>query len=138
MNVTARISLGANAPVATWCAIRRVIVVVLPEPGAGEDADRPAHRLGGTPLLGVQALEDVHRATLPRGSGGQLSTAFVPVCGLVQRVFEHRRADALRLRDHLAEPGRHAEHVVLGDERLELGELVVEPGGVDRRRGRRA
>jgi len=32
VNVTARICVGANAPVATWFAIRRVIVVVLPEP----------------------------------------------------------------------------------------------------------
>ena len=32
VKVTARIWRGANAPVATWCAIRRVIVVVLPEP----------------------------------------------------------------------------------------------------------
>ena len=32
VNVTAMISLASNAPDATWCAIRRVIVVVLPEP----------------------------------------------------------------------------------------------------------
>ena len=32
VKVTARISPGANVPVATWLAIRRVIVVVLPEP----------------------------------------------------------------------------------------------------------
>ena len=32
VNVTARISVGANVPVATWFAIRRVIVVVFPEP----------------------------------------------------------------------------------------------------------
>ena len=58
VNVTARISSARNAPVATWFAIRCVIVVVLPEPGAGEDADGPAHRLDGAPLLGVQ----LHRA----------------------------------------------------------------------------
>ena len=32
VNVTARISSARNAPVATWFAIRRVIVVVLPDP----------------------------------------------------------------------------------------------------------
>ena len=32
VNVTARISPAENAPVATWLAIRRVIVVVLPDP----------------------------------------------------------------------------------------------------------
>jgi hypothetical protein len=32
VKVTARISDGSNAPVSTWFAIRRVIVVVFPEP----------------------------------------------------------------------------------------------------------
>ena len=40
--------------------------------GAGEDADRAAHRLGRAPLLGVQAVEDVHRATVARASGERL------------------------------------------------------------------
>ena len=37
---------------------------------AREDADRAAHGLGRTPLLGIQALEDVHRTTLPTGPDG--------------------------------------------------------------------
>ena len=32
VNVTASSCCGANAPVRIWCAIRRVIVVVFPEP----------------------------------------------------------------------------------------------------------
>jgi hypothetical protein len=32
VNVTARIARAANVPLATWFAIRRVIVVVFPEP----------------------------------------------------------------------------------------------------------
>ena len=72
MNVTARISPARNAPEATCHAIRRVIVVVLPEPAPGEDADGPAHGLGGAPLLGIQAVENLHRATVaapPAGAG---------------------------------------------------------------------
>ena len=66
----------------------------LARPGAGEDADRPAHRLGGAPLLGVQAVERVHRATVPARSAGTLCTS-------VQRVFQNRfGADAVRLLDH--------------------------------------
>ena len=51
---------------------------------------------------------------------------------LVQRVFEHRRAGALRLAHHRAELRDDAERVALGDEALELGELVLEPLAVDR------
>src|SRR5262249_37296380 len=50
----------------------------LARPGPGEDADRPAHRLDGTPLLPVQPVEDparVHAATLarPRDANGDAS-----------------------------------------------------------------
>ena len=50
----------------------------------------------------------------------------------MQRVLEHGVADALGHGDHLLQLRGDAEHVVLGDEALELGELLVEPGGVDR------
>ena len=70
VKVTARISCGSNSPIATWFAMRRVIVVVFPEPCAGKDADRAAHGLDGAALLGVQPGEDainVHGLTLRTG-----------------------------------------------------------------------
>ena len=102
-------------------------------PGASprENADRPAHGLRSAPLLGIQPFENVHPSTLPGGAAGFV-TALCQFAGLVKRVFEHREAEALGGRNHLAEPGRHAEHVVLGDERLQLGKLVLEPNTVDR------
>ena len=80
VKVTARISSDRNAPVATWFATRCVIVVVLPGARAGEDADRPANRLDGAALLGVQPVENRllgHRATL-LGAAAGLSAAFAP------------------------------------------------------------
>jgi len=44
----------------------------LPGAGPGEDADRAAHRLGGAPLLGVQAVERVHRSTVAAPPGGRV------------------------------------------------------------------
>ena len=79
MNVTATISDGANAPLATCQAIRRVIVVVLPVPAPAEDADRPARRLDGGALLVVQSGEDllgIHGSpTVPGGSAGFVTRA---------------------------------------------------------------
>ena len=43
--------------------------------GPGEDAHRPAHRLGGTPLLGVQAVERIHLATVPAAAAGECAKA---------------------------------------------------------------
>jgi hypothetical protein len=44
-----------------------VIVVVLPDPAPGEDADRSTHRFDRAPLLGIQVHEDafgVHMCTV--------------------------------------------------------------------------
>ena len=40
---------------------------------AREDADGPAHRLGRAPLLGVQAVERVHRVTVPAHPAGNVT-----------------------------------------------------------------
>ena len=47
--------------------MRRVTVVVFPDPAPGQDADRAAGRLDGTSLRGIQVGEDVHRATVSTG-----------------------------------------------------------------------
>ena len=60
VNVTARISSARNAPLVTWCAIRCVIVVVLPEPAPARMHTGPRTVVDGAPLLGVQ----IHRGSL--------------------------------------------------------------------------
>ena len=71
VNVTARIDRPGNVPVATWCAIRWVIVVVLPGPRARDDRDGTADRLGRPPLRVVQAREGVGGT----GHAGDATTA---------------------------------------------------------------
>src|SRR5205085_4549956 len=52
---------------------------------------------------------------------------------LVQRVLEHRFADAARLADHPAEPGDDLEGLTGLDEALEVSELLLEPARTDAR-----
>ena len=72
----------------------------LPGAGAGEDADRPAHRLGSTPLLRVQPLED-HRATLARPVDGPSGASVPKPCRSV-----HRRRAARASSSRGARPSR--------------------------------
>jgi len=64
------ICVGANAPLATCCAMRRVIVVVLPEPAPARMQTGAAHGLRRAALFRVQAVERVHRATVPARPAG--------------------------------------------------------------------
>ena len=59
---------------------------------AGEDADRPAHRFGSAPLLGVQAVENRHRATLAAAADGSSSASVPKPCLLAHG--SRRRAEA--------------------------------------------
>src|SRR5690242_17691030 len=93
VNVTAMIAFAGNAPEATCCAMRRVIVVVLPEPAparmqTGPRTARAARRCSGfRPSRGSTEppYRRVRRAAVTS----------------VQRVFQNRfGADAARLLDH--------------------------------------
>ena len=86
VNVTARISSAANAPVATWFAMRRVIVVVLPEP-APRGCNGSAHGLDGAALLRIQVGEDArsHPRCHPRRSAGRPATTVGQNRALVAR-----------------------------------------------------
>src|SRR5262249_58719797 len=55
----------------------------LPRAGAREDADRPAHSLGRPPLLGIQPVEDFHRARLASGADGSSSASVPKACLLL-------------------------------------------------------
>ena len=86
VNVTAMISSGAERAGRNLLRDAPRDRRRLPGSGAGEDADRPAHRLGGTPLFGVQAFERVHPSTVTRPPAGSV-TAFRQLahCGLGSR-----------------------------------------------------
>src|SRR5204862_2734146 len=103
----------------------------LARPGAGENADRPANRLDGPPLLVVQAREDalrVHPATVAGRSDG----IRLDLCR--KGVFERERfgdAGVARRTHHPGEPGDDLERLATLDQPLELGQLLVEPRAVD-------
>ena len=130
MNVTARICDGANAPVATWLAIRRVIVVVFPDPAPARMQTGPrtastARRCSAfrPPIVG-SLVTDRPEAVQP---------SVTVVTRLSRSVLRDCRLDALAaLLDHRRQPGDELERLALGDEPLELAELLLEPRGVDR------
>ena len=69
MKVTARISPGRKAPARDLLRDPARDRGRLARAGAREDANGPADGLGGAPLLVVQALENLHPATLPGAPG---------------------------------------------------------------------
>ena len=85
VNVTARICDGAKAPVATWFAIRRVIVVVFPDPAPARMQTGPrtastARRCSAfSPAKIRSASKD--RSTVPGGSDGFVTRGCrIPAC----------------------------------------------------------
>src|SRR5581483_1110397 len=128
VNVTARICGAANAPDSTWCAIRWVIVVVLPEPAPARMHTGPRTASAARRWSAFRPSRAPTRPPYrePRRAG-------VP---LVQRVFEDGLgAGADRLPAHRAELRHHPERVGVGDEPLELAERLLEPLGIDRGAG---
>ena len=120
--------------------MRRVIVVVLPEPAPARMQTGPRTRLRGTPLLGVQAVEDPvglqpgHR--LPSGPG----TCAEPVAGTVRPadvpLRSGRRAAVSRRGSGIdrGQPRRRARACRRSStRRSSSASSSVEPGGVDRR-----
>src|SRR5262249_13198805 len=120
VNVTAMIWAGANVPVAACCAMRCVVVVVLPGPA-------PARV-----QTGPRTASAACRCSVFRPSRGPTEAPYrrlrrAPGTS-VQRVFQNRfGADPLRLVDHRAELADDAERVAVVDEALQLREALVEP-----------
>ena len=97
VKVTARIWPGANAPGRDLVRDPPRDRRRLPGAGAGEDADRPAHRLGGAPLLGIQTVEDLHPGTLAAApAGNRHGFPTIPQRAFIARTRE--RSDRLRSR----------------------------------------
>src|SRR5581483_6213295 len=120
VNVTAMICARPNAPVATWCAMRRVIVVVLPVPA-------PARMQTG-PRTASAARRCSRFRPARASTGSRYRRPRRAAATSVQRVFQDPfAANAVRLLDHRREPRDDAQRVPLVDEPLELGELLLEP-----------
>src|SRR4051812_15260415 len=118
------ICAGANVPVAACWAIRRVMVVVLPEPA-------PARM-----HTGPRTASAARRCSGFRPSRGSTASPYPPSrrapATSVQRVFQKRSAPgSLRLPHHRAELRDDAERVGLVDEPLQVGERLLEPRSVD-------
>ena len=57
----------------------------LPRAGTRQDADGAVHRLGGATLLGVQAVEDVHRRTVARAAADECDVSASCLRGRLRR-----------------------------------------------------
>src|SRR5581483_11867053 len=117
VNVTAMICARPNAPVATWCAMRRVIVVVLPVPA-------PARMQTG-PRTASAARRCSRFRPARASTGSRYRRPRRAAATSVQRVFQDPLgADAMRLLDHCGKLCDDAARVALVDEPREL---VLEP-----------
>src|SRR6266404_3719305 len=145
VNVTAMICAGAKAPLTTCWAIRRVIVVVLPEPAPARMQTGPrtasaARRCSGfrpssgsiRPRYRWPRKDNVNEVrnsrTWLKGEPGSHTAE------LVQCVFENRFAPcAHRFQHHRLQLRDDADGVAFFDQALEVGECVLEPDCVDLR-----
>ena len=128
VNVTAMIAFAGNAPVATCCAMRRVIVVVFPDPA-------PARM-----HTGPRTVSAARRCSGFRPSRGSTEPPYPPLrrapVTSMQRVFQNRfGADAVGLFDHRRDLRDRAERVGVLGQALEFRKTILEPLGVDRRPG---
>src|SRR5207302_2620233 len=127
VKVTARIWSGSNAPAATWFAIRRVIVVVLPEPA-------PARM-----QTGPRTRSTAPRCSEFRPSKIALSSTAAPYPArwtiLERRLFRNcvffRDRRTARVADHRRQPRDDLKRLVRVDEPLQLAERLLEPARVD-------
>src|SRR6478752_4043571 len=130
VKVTARISPGVKAAVATWFAIRRVIVVVLPVPAPARMHTGPRTSSAARRCSGFRPARTEAESTRPCYEGGPRSA----VTRLRRfRIRLARRRLASRLLHHRAEPGDELEGLAAADETLQLHQLLLEPARVDLR-----
>src|SRR4051812_28238781 len=133
------ICAGAKAPVATCCAMRRVIVVVLPEPAPARMQTGPrtasaARRCSGFRPSSGSTEAPYRRLRRPPVTEPELLAPRGASTPSVQGVFEYRfGTDALRFRDHRAQLGHELGIRALVGEPLELGDRLFEPAVVDHR-----
>src|SRR4051812_42697025 len=126
VNVTAKIAFAGNAPDATCCAMRRVIVVVFPEPAPARMATGPRTASAARRCSGFRPSRGSTEPPYRRPRRTRVS--------LVERVFQNRfGADAVRLFDHRRDLRDRTERVGALGQALELAEALLEPLGVDRR-----
>src|SRR5918995_2308162 len=128
VNVTARISPAAKAPDATWLAIRRVIVVVFPDPAPARMQTGPRTALTARRCSAFNPAK-ITSDTAPTYCGRQT----LLVNGLLRnRVFlRDAHVHAVRQAHHHREARDDVERLTRRHQPFELPELVLQPHAVD-------
>src|SRR5438105_5338634 len=132
VKVTAMSCVGSNAPDATWCAMRRVIVVVLPEPAPARMQTGPRTASAARRCSGFNPSRASTAPPYPRQRTGLVKLLSRKRVFFV-RVQRRRRLEQARRAHHRREPRHGLERLTFPYQPLQLGELVLQPDRVDDR-----